>query len=319
MNIALGLLIGLVAGFSTAILRTTLDTRIRGEADLQRVAQTPLLGGISFDADAAKNPLLTQSPSQSPRAESFRQLRTNLQFANVDGKARIVLVTSSMPGEGKSSTSINLAIALAQAGQSVCLVDADLRRPMVHDYLRLDHNAGLTTALTGVADVNDLLQPWGGDELYVLTSGQIPPNPSELLGSREMAELLERLEATFDTVILDAPPLLPVTDAAVLAQHVGGIVMVVDASKTRTQELSKSMAALKLVGANILGAVLNRLPAKGPDSYGGGYYSYSADVKSPAKRFNRAKFEAEAISATSGAERWGSEFHFDETLTGKTN
>lgn len=277
MNLGLGALLGLLAGTGTAMLRTVLDTRIRGEADVHRVVQAPVLGGIAYDGDASKKPLLTQSAHQSPRAESFRQLRTNLQFANVAGDAKSVLVTSSVPGEGKSTTATNLAIALAQAGQSVCLVDADLRRPMIHEYLRLERTAGLTTALIGGADINDLLQPWGEDNLYVLTSGQIPPNPSELLGSEAMKNLLSRLEDAFDTVIVDAPPLLPVTDAVVLSQHVGGVAVIVGVQKTRTQELGKSMASLKLVNANVLGVVLNRLPVKGPDAYTRGYYSYYSD------------------------------------------
>lgn len=272
LNLILGLLVGLALGVLASVLRATLDTRIRGEADLRSVTAAPLLGGISYDQDAEKKPLLTQAGAQSPRAESFRQLRTNLQFANVSDKAKTVLITSSVPGEGKSTTATNLAIALAQAGQSVCLVDADLRRPMISEYLGLDRSAGLTTALIGRADVNDLLQPWGDDHLYVLASGQIPPNPSELLGSTEMKDLILRLEQVFDTVVIDAPPLLPVTDAAVLSQHVGGVVVVVGSQKLRQQDLEKSIGALEMVGSNILGVVLNRLPAKGPDAYSYGYY-----------------------------------------------
>jgi capsular exopolysaccharide synthesis family protein len=248
-----------------------MDTRIRGEADMRNITDAPLLGGISFDAEATQRPLVTQVAPQSPRAESFRRLRTNLQFANVSGHAKTVLVTSSLPGEGKSTTATNLAIALAQAGESVCLIDADLRRPMVGDYLGIDPSAGLTTALVGLADVNDLLQPWGDDNLFILASGQIPPNPSELLGSTEMKQLIVRLEQAFDTIIIDAPPLLPVTDAAVLSQHVGGVVLVVGTQKLKHQDLVKSIAALQLVGSNLLGVVLNRLPAKGSDAYS---YSY---------------------------------------------
>lgn len=273
LNLLLGLAAGMVAGLAAAVLKTTLDFRIRGEADLRTVTNAPLLGGIAYDQDAVRKPLLTQAAHQSPRAESFRQLRTNLQFANISGRAKTVLVTSSLPGEGKSTTATNLAIASAQAGRSVCLVDADLRRPMVHEYLGLDRNAGLTTALVGAADLGDLLQPWGEDQLFVLTSGQIPPNPSELLGSSEMGTLLERLEQDFDTVIVDAPPLLPVTDAAVLSQFVGGVVLVVGSHKIKHQDLQKSLSALDMVGATLLGVVLNRLPVKGPDSYAYSYYS----------------------------------------------
>ena len=273
MNMLLGLIIGIAAGVGIGILRTSLDNRIRGEADLRQVTAAPLLGGISFDQDATRKPLLTQAAPQSPRAESFRQLRTNLQFANFSGQAKTVLVTSSLPGEGKSTTATNLAIALAQAGNSVCLVDADLRRPMINEYLGLDRSVGLTTALVGSADVNDLLQSWGDDNLYVLASGQIPPNPSELLGSSEMKDLIEGLGHAFDSVIIDAPPLLPVTDAAVLSQHVGGVVLVVGSQKLKHQDLQKAIHALEMVGSNILGVILNRLPAKGPDAYAYGYYS----------------------------------------------
>lgn len=274
INLLIGLVVGLAIGVAVTVLRTTLDNRIRGEADLRRVTESPLLGGIAFDQDATKRPLLTQTAPQSPRAESFRQLRTNLQFANIAGHAKTILVTSSLPGEGKSTTATNLAIAIAQAGHNVCLVDADLRRPMVNEYLGLDRNAGLTTALIGAAEVEDLLQPWGEDNLYVLTSGAVPPNPSELLGSEDMKALIATLEEAFDTVIIDAPPLLPVTDAAVLSQHVGGVVVVIGSQKIRQPDLVKSLAALEMVGSNILGVVLNRLPVKGPDAYSYTYYSY---------------------------------------------
>jgi len=267
------LVLGLVVGLGMALLRSSMDTRIKGEADVSRVLDTPLLGGIAYDQSAAKKPLLTQTAGHSQRAETFRQLRTNLQFANIGGRANSVLVTSSLPGEGKSTTAANLAITMAESGQTVCLVDADLRRPMVGTYLGLDRSAGLTTALVGQADVDELLQPWGEDNLFVLTSGQIPPNPSELLGSDSMRHLIAGLEQAFDAVIIDAPPLLPVTDAAVLSQSVGGVLVVVGAGRLRQQDLEKSFSSLELVGANILGVVMNLLPARGPDAYSYSYYS----------------------------------------------
>jgi capsular exopolysaccharide synthesis family protein len=159
---------------------------------------------------------------------------------------------------------------------------------MVNEYLGLDRNAGLTTALVSNADVNNLLQPWGDDSLFVLTSGQIPPNPSELLGSEEMKNLIMRLEQVFDTIVIDAPPLLPVTDAAVLSQHVSGVVLVVGAQKLRTQDLQKSLTALEMVGSKILGIVLNRLPVKGPDAYSYTYYSQETQAKPTRFRDGRA-------------------------------
>lgn len=295
LNLLVGLVIGLAAGIAFAFLRKTLDNRVRGEADLRKVTDAPLLGGIAFDQEAIKKPLLTQAATQSPRAESFRQLRTNLQFANVAGHAKTILVTSSLPGEGKSTTATNLAIAVAQSGQAVCLIDADLRRPMVNEYLGLDRNAGLTTALLGSADVDELLQQWGEDQLYVLTSGQIPPNPSELLGSTEMETLIGRLEDSFDMLIIDAPPLLPVTDAAVLSQHVGGVVVVVGSQKIRQPDLAKSLSALDMVGSTILGIVLNRLPVKGPDSYSYTYYSY--EQRGGKKDLSKSAFVAPSHSS----------------------
>lgn len=290
-NLLIGLMVGLALGLVLAGLRMVLDTKIRGEADLSRLTDAPPLGGIAYDADAAKKPLLTQVGAQSPRAESFRQIRTNIQFANVSSKSKTILVTSSLPGEGKSTTATNMAIAMAQAGQRVVLIDADLRRPMVANYLGLEAQAGLTTALVGTAEVEDLLQPWGNDSLYVLASGQIPPNPSELLGSESMSLLVERLESMFDVVIVDAPPLIPVTDATVLSQIAGGVILVVGVGTVKAQSVEKSLAALKLVNANLLGVVMNLLPTKGPDSYAYSYYSYETEqVKRPRSSHNSKNF-----------------------------
>ncbi|WP_104173430.1 polysaccharide biosynthesis tyrosine autokinase [Arthrobacter sp. Y81] len=274
LNILLGLVVGLGLGIGASILRTVLDTKVRGETELRRITDAAILGGIAFDSDATKKPLLTQVPPQSPRAESFRQIRTNLQFSHVSHQSKTVLVTSSLPGEGKSTTAINMAMALAQSGQRVALVDADLRRPMVGEYLGLERNSGLTTVLVGNASLDEVTQPWGQDALYVLTSGQIPPNPSELLGSDSMKALVGRLEEQFDAVVIDAPPLLPVTDAAVLAQIVGGVVLVVGSQQVKTTDIEKSLSALMMVDADLIGIVLNKLPSKGPDAYAYTTYAY---------------------------------------------
>jgi capsular exopolysaccharide synthesis family protein len=293
LNLAMGLICGAVLGIAAALVRTRLDNKIRGEHDVRLVTEAPMLGGISYDQEASKQPLLTDAKHQSPRAETFRQLRTNIQFANVSGTGKSLLVTSSLPGEGKSTTAANLAISLAQAGQTVCLVDADLRRPMIGEYLGLDRNAGLTTALIGRAEVDGLLQQWGEDNLFVLTSGQIPPNPSELLGSSSMHRILDYLEQSFDSVVIDAPPLLPVTDAAVLAPHVGGVVLVVSVQRLKTTDLERSLDALGMVGGNLLGLVLNKLPSKGPDAYTYTYYSNeSRPHKNATSRSSSSRLES---------------------------
>lgn len=286
INLFIGLVVGLVAGIVAAVVRMALDTRIKGEADVRKISDSSILGGIAYDDDAQKKPLITQIHTQSPRAESFRQIRTNLQFANVNSRSKTMLVTSSLPGEGKSTTATNMAIAMAQAGMRVALIDADLRRPMIASYLGLEGGAGLTTVLIGNGAVDDLLQPWGEDELFVLTSGTIPPNPSELLGSTAMSEMIQKLEVDFDAIIIDAPPLIPVTDASVLAQKVGGVALVVGAGKVKSSDVEKSLLSLNLVNANILGIALNLLPTSGPDAYAYSYYSYASMPEQGAK--NRA-------------------------------
>lgn len=273
MYLAAGLLFGLAIGVGAGLLRNSLDTRIRGEVEVRRITGTSILGGVAFDANASKKPLLTHVDGQSPRAEAFRQIRTNLQFAHVSKSSRSIMITSSLPGEGKSTTAVNIAIAMAQTGQRVILVDADLRRPMVGEYLGLDGSAGLTTVLVGNHPLESLVQRWGQDELYVLTSGRIPPNPSELLGSSSMTDLVSYLEQEFDAVIIDAPPLLPVTDAAVLAQRVGGVVLVVGSQLVKAADLQRSLATLEKVDADILGVILNRLAARDPHANTYGYYS----------------------------------------------
>ena len=279
-NLVFGLVFGLGLGIGVSILRTLLNTKIRGEDELKRITDVAVLGGIPFDPDAVKKPLLTHSPSfSSPRAEAFRQVRTNLQFTYLGRTSKTLLVTSAVPGEGKSSSCINLAVTMAHAGQSVVLVDADLRKPSIAGYLGLEQAAGLTTALIGRAKLADLLQPYGPDDLQILTSGRIPPNPSEVLGSQEMGSLLRQLEEKFDTVIIDAPPLLPVTDAAVLAHQVGGVVVVAGAKKVHIAELRKALGMLKMVEAPLLGIILNRVPGRGPDSHHYGYGSYSLSEK----------------------------------------
>ena len=286
LNLALGLLAGLALGVGAAILRETLDTTVKGKDDLQEVTGSAPLGLIAFDPDAVQRPLVVQVDPQSPRAEAFRHLRTNLQFADVDSALKSLVVTSAVAGEGKSTTSCNLAITLAQAGIKTVLVEADLRRPKVAQYLGIEGAVGLTSVLTGAATLTDVLQPWGRIPLQVIASGPLPPNPAEILGSHLMQDLLKELEDVADIVVLDAPPLLPVTDAAVLARVTDGAVLVIAARHTKREQVGRSLEALAGVDARLLGTVLNKTPASGPDSdaYGYGYYSQDAGPSQPARR-----------------------------------
>ena len=274
MNIALGLLVGLAVGIGLAVLRSVLDTRIHSLHDIELVTDSPMLGGITDDPGVSLRPLVVHSDPKNPRAESFRSLRTNLQFVNIEGGPRSFVVTSSVPGEGKSTTSANLAIALAETGARVALIDGDLRLPRVAEYMGIEGGVGLTDVLIGRAELADVLQKWGKNKLFVLPSGRVPPNPSELLGSAAMARTLGTLTAEFDVVLIDAPPLLLVTDAAVLSKLCGGAIMVVASGRTKRNELTSAVKALERAGSRLVGMVITRLPTKGPDSYGYGQYSY---------------------------------------------
>jgi len=279
INIALGFLVGLALGVGAAVLLETLDTRIKSIEVLAKHFDQPLLGVIGYDPEAPKKPLIVQDSPQSKRAESFRQVRTNLQFVDIDHRPRSIVVTSSIPREGKSTTAINLAITIAQTGQPVFLIEGDLRRPKVADYLGIEGGAGLTDVLVGRATVDEVMQPWGASgNLWVLTAGPLPPNPSELLGSQAMADLVHHLEKRA-TLIIDTPPLLPVTDAAVLSQLAGGAIIVIRTGRTRREQLRTAVSSVEGVGGKILGLVMNMAPAKGPDSHRYGY-GYSYDYQS---------------------------------------
>lgn len=300
LNLALGVLIGLALGIATAVLRTVLDNRVRTPRDAEQITGAPGIGAIAFDAKAKERPLIVHADPLSPRAESFRALRTNLQFLDMGGRSSFV-VTSSIPSEGKTSTTINLAIALADAGKRVALLDADLRKPKVAEYLGIEGGAGLTDVLIGRASVNDVMLPWGGRSLYVLPAGKIPPNPSELLGSRQMSALLDMLERDFDVVLCDAPPLLPVTDAAILSRATSGALMVVSVARTTRHQLTGATEALNTVGAKLAGFVMSMVPTRGPDSYYAAYgygYGYGYGYKlSPAEQ---AKSDRKAKKAGGG-------------------
>lgn len=283
LNLALGVLVGLALGIGVAVLRTVLDNKVRTPRDAEGITSAPSLGAIAYDAKAKERPLIVHADPLSPRAESFRALRTNLQFLDMGGRASFV-VTSSVPSEGKSTTTINLAIALADAGKKVALLDTDLRKPKVAEYLGIEGGVGLTDVLIGRVRVGDVMLPWGGRSLFVLPAGKIPPNPSELLGSKQMATLLEVLERDFDVVLCDAPPLLPVTDAAILARGTSGAILVASAGRVTRHQLEGAVEALHTVGAKVAGFVMSMVPTRGPDSYYNGYgygYGYGYTQEQP--------------------------------------
>ena len=276
VTIGLGAILGLLVGLGLAWLRETLDTTIKDPATLLDVTGAALLGSIHYDSGAVKRPLIAELDPHSPRVESFRVLRTNLQFLDVDKESKIFTITSPLPGDGKSTTAINIAITLAQAGKRTLLLETDLRRPRVAEYLGLESVVGLTTVLIGRVEIADVIQTWGASGLDVITSGAIPPNPAELLQSNAMAAVLADLHLRYDIVIIDAPPLLPVTDAAVIATGSDGAILVVRHGRTTREQGTQARARLDSVGASLLGTVLNFVPERSMRGYGYGYaYGYA--------------------------------------------
>lgn len=278
-NVLLAAAVGLVLGASVAFLIEYLDDTIKTPADVEKDLGLTTLGTIArFGGKPLEDKLITAQHSRSSVSEAYRILRTNLDFTAVDGDLKAVLVTSPNPVEGKTVTAANLAVVMAQAGRSVILADADLRRPAVHRMFHVSNEAGLTTALVRGEEVplTDLLQPTGVEGLRVLPSGPLPPNPVELLGSEQMARLVERLEGLADLVVLDTTPALPVADPAILSRVADAVILVVDAGTTRRGMALRAVEHLARAGANIAGVVLNRFSSRRSGSYYYDYY-YSSD------------------------------------------
>jgi capsular exopolysaccharide synthesis family protein len=271
-NLILAGLLGLLVGAGLAILRDMLDVTVKSAEALREVAGVPVLAVVPFDAAARRAPLVMAGEPHAPRAEAFRHLRTNLQFVDVDRPIQVMVITSSVPDEGKSTTAVNLALAFAEAGRRVLLIEADLRRPRVAEYLDLEGAVGLSNVLAGQVDVDEVIQPWGEAGLRVLPSGSVPPNPSELLGSRNMTVLLDRLRMDFDVVVVDTPPLLPVTDAAVVARAADGVVVVTRSGKTSQARIRSALASLRAIDSRVLGCVLNMQRTRSESGYY--YYAY---------------------------------------------
>ncbi len=297
INLALGVVFGLGLGIGLVFFKEYLDVKIQTPEELKRRGLVPLAAIVSMDEEIARlgsgngsgerriDPhLVTYSFPFSSVAESYRQLRTNLQFSRQESSIRSMLVSSPAPGEGKSTTVSNLAIVFAQTGKKVLLIDSDLRRPRVDAVFNLSRSPGLTDLLTGKSTMRSAVQSTVVENLYVVTSGAIPPNPAELLGSEKMREFVQNARKEYEMVLFDSSPLLAVTDPTVVATFCDGVILVVAATKTRMDELSQSLEMIERVNGKVLGVVVNNFDAR--KAYGlsrgarmGKYYGYASHEK----------------------------------------
>ena len=285
-NLALGILLGGMLGLGLALLRDLFDNTVKSQETLEEITGSGVVGYIPFEKKFQAQPAISFDTDNSSAAEAFRKLRTNLQFLSVDNPPRVIVITSASPSEGKSTTAINVALALAEAEQNVVLVDGDLRRPRIAKYLDVVGSVGLSNALSGAAPLTEGLQTTKFPQLSVLAAGPTPPNPSELLGSRTAEKLFGELRTQFDYVIIDSAPLLAVTDGAVLAAHADGALIVVRAGKTKRDQLRHAMGTLNDVGATVLGGVLTMMPTRGSGVYSYNYYYYYGGSYGDDKRVN---------------------------------
>jgi succinoglycan biosynthesis transport protein ExoP len=274
MTVLMAAAIGFVLAVGGALLIEFLDDTVKTPEDIERAINLPTLGRIArMDNGTAANNLVAADEPLSPITEAYRTLRTNVRISSVDKPLRTLVVTSPNPSNGKTTVVANLGVLMAQAGNRVVLVDCDLRRSTLHKRFEVPNREGLTNALVGDEhELDGWLQETGIENLRVLTSGPLPPNASELLGSKKMRQLLERLKDEADVILLDTPPILLVTDASVLAVETDGVLLVTEAGRTRRSGVQQATEQLQQLGVNIVGVVLNGVPAPHLKSYY--YYQY---------------------------------------------
>lgn len=281
-TILLAAAIGLLLAVGAAYLLEYLDDTLKNPDDVQKALGITTLGAVPrIEGAAPGTELASLSNSQSAATEAYRVLRTNLQFAAVDHPLRTLMVTSPAPGEGKTLSISNLGAALAQAGRRVILIDADLHKPRLHRLFGMRNSVGLTTALLEEhPDLDGLIQEGPVPNLSVLTSGPLPPNPAELLGSSRMRELLAQLLERADMVLIDTPPAVALADAVIVSTQTDGVLLVLDAAHTRRDVARRALEALRRVNARVLGAVINRVAVRGDGYYYYYYYSHYGETGS---------------------------------------
>jgi succinoglycan biosynthesis transport protein ExoP len=307
----LGLLIGLVLGLAAAFLRDSLDDSLSSKEETEHITGAPVLAVVPMVNSWKKRskPLLVSitSPS-SPAAEAYRSLRTSLQFAGQERELRMILVTSPSASEGKTSTLANLGAVFAQAGHRVVLVSCDLRRPRLGQFYGIDESAGLTSVMLGQAELTDVVQAIGGQpNLWLLPAGPLPHNPAELLNGHRAQEIFATLRQHFDLVLIDSPPVVPVTDAVILSKDADATLLIVAAGQTKHAHLKRAAEKLRQVDAPIVGVVLNETTRQAGSSYGsaygygyGSYSSYAPDAAVPAQAPGNAQAPGKLAASAAG-------------------
>jgi succinoglycan biosynthesis transport protein ExoP len=282
-NGVLGAVVGLMLGVGAAFLLETLDDRVRSKEQLEAVTGWPTLGLIPVipKARRGEHDLVTLESPTSPPAEAYRTLRTAVQFMGLEHPIQVIQVTSANSGDGKTTTAANLAVTLAKADNRVVLIDADLRRPRLHEEFGVSNASGFTSALLGTAKPEDTFHRVGRHGLILMPSGPPPPNPSELLALGRTRDLILRLREQSDIIVIDSPPVLPVTDPLVLSAYVDGVLLVTDAATAKARELKRTRELLQQVNANVIGITVNRVSADaGYAGYGYGYgYGYTSEIQ----------------------------------------
>ncbi|MGH3458277.1 polysaccharide biosynthesis tyrosine autokinase [Aeromicrobium sp.] len=288
LGLGVGLLLSLVVGVAGAVLRDLLDTSVKTSEDVESMTSNAVMATLPYDPVIKKQPLCIEDGGGA-LAEAFRVLRTNLQFSNLDATRQTILVTSAIPDEGKTFVAANLAIAMAKSGRSVLLVDADFRNPGVADLLGLENSVGTITVLLGRASLEQATQEHVSGVSFLAT-GPKPPNPSEVLDTRAMRDLMSTIRAEYDVVIFDAPPILPVADAAILLTEVDGALLLTRYGSTSREHLRQAVLRIETVGGRLFGTVLNRTPRKALDGYGYGYgYGYGSTPEPARPRTDRSE------------------------------
>lgn len=290
VNVGIAGILGLLFGISLIYLLEFIDHTFKKPEELERQLGLSVIGTVpqfeggkrgnkkakgqkELEQQYQKNLITTNNP-KAPASEAFRELRTNLQYSSIDKEIKVMVITSPSLGDGKTVTTANIAVALAQYGKKVLIIDADLRKPKVHHYFGIKNNDGLTNILTGEKDIRKIKIEEKSDisNLYIITSGPIPPNPTEILNSNKMRQMLEYFKEEYDVIIIDTPPVGQVTDAAILAGISDGVLLVVASGETRIEMAKRAKKALESVNANIIGTVLTKMDTRRSSYYY--YYKY---------------------------------------------